>query len=176
MLVVGLGQARLPFGGIDQGVERAIVGREANDIAVPQPTDRPAAQRFGREMDRRRHLAGCAGHAAVCDERDDASVLHLQSHQPTNGSGTRGTAPGNDQHGPRGVWGLYRFAHGQVVILAHQGNEGRTGSSYTWLEGTDPGRKDASPFGRIRCKRRGKPIGKLMHSELPCKTSYLLHL
>ncbi len=52
-----------------QHFQRAGVGVEADHVAVADLGDRPAVDRFGRHMDRRRHLAGGAGHAAVGHQR-----------------------------------------------------------------------------------------------------------
>src|SRR6266496_1055484 len=58
----------------------------------------------------------------------------------------------------------------QVAVLAHEGNEGWSDDLRSGLKRTDPGREDVSPFGRVRCERRGKPGGKLIHCDLPFKT------
>src|SRR5947209_7082025 len=67
------------------------------------------------------------------------------------------------------MWSLDRFAHGKIIVLAHKSNEGRPNRSRIRLERTNPRRQHASSFARIRGKRRGKPIRKLIHYDLSFK-------
>ena len=73
-------RARPRSAGVDQRFQRAGLGVEADDVAVAQPRQRAAVGRLGRQMDRGRHLARGAGHAAVGDQRHlEALVLqHAQ--------------------------------------------------------------------------------------------------
>ena len=68
--------ARVPFRRIDQRLDRARFRADTDQIAVAQLADRTTAQRFGRQVDRGRHLAARAGHAPIGQQRDlEAAIL-----------------------------------------------------------------------------------------------------
>ena len=48
---------------------------EPDDVAVANPGERAVGQRLGRDVDRRRHFAARAGHAAVGDQRDPVAAV-----------------------------------------------------------------------------------------------------
>ena len=65
-----------------QHLQRAGIGVEADDVAVADPArSAPPSTRFRRHMDRRRHLAGGAGHAPVGHQRHAlAAILQDAEH------------------------------------------------------------------------------------------------
>ena len=68
--------AGVPFGFVNQDVEFAGNGVEADQVAGTDFGDVAAHQGFRRHVDGRRHFAGCAGHTAVSQQRYfEASVL-----------------------------------------------------------------------------------------------------
>ena len=62
--------ARGPLGGGTSASSAPAFASSADDVAVAHHAERAAGQDFGRHVDRRRHLARRARHAAVGDQRD----------------------------------------------------------------------------------------------------------
>ena len=54
----------------DTIIEHACARIEPDDVTVTQPGNRAKCRPFGRQMDRRGHLARRAGHAPVGDDGD----------------------------------------------------------------------------------------------------------
>ena len=93
------GDARGPFGGIDDRVELAGVGAQPDHVAVAHFGQRAAAKRFGARMDRAGDLAARPRHPSVGDERDAEAAILEHAERRRQFCGVRACrwrgAPGN---------------------------------------------------------------------------------